>query len=67
MEEDLNIYRATVKIIERCWYDKKRFPLIKDISNVTKCSSKTIWRIASENGMQHRNTISRYATNKESA
>jgi hypothetical protein len=67
MEEDLNIYRATVKIVEYCWYNKRRFPMIKDISNATKCSPKTIWRIANDNGMPHRNTISRYATDKKSA
>jgi hypothetical protein len=67
MEEDLNIYRATVRIIERCWYNKKRFPTIEAISTVTTCSTKTIWKIASDNGFPHRNKISKNATNKESA
>ena len=67
MEEDLNIYRATVRIIEHCWYNKKKFPTIESISAVTTCSTKTIWRIAHDNGLPHRNSISKNATNKESA
>ena len=67
MEEDLNIYRATVRIIEHCWYNKKRFPTIDCISYTTRLSNKGIYKIASENGFPHRNKISRYATDKKSA
>ena len=67
MEEDLNIYRATSKIIEYCWYNKKRFFTIEDISKATKLSPKTIYRIAHNNNLPNRHLISRYATDKESA
>ncbi len=67
MEEDLNLDRAVLKIVEYCWYNKKKFPTIEAISAVTTCSTKTIWKIASDNGFIHRNKISKNATNKESA
>lgn len=67
MEEDLNIYRATVKIVEYCWYNKKRFPTIESIACTTHLSEKTIYKISRDVGLPHRNKINRYATNKESA
>lgn len=67
MEEDLNLERNIFKIIEYCWYNKKRFPTIDDIAKVTKYSSRTITRIASNHKLPFRQNISRYATDKESA
>lgn len=67
MEEDLNLDRNIFKIIEYCWYNKRRFPTIDDIAKVTKYSARTITRIASKNDLPYRQNISRYATDKESA
>lgn len=67
MEEDLNIYRATLKIVEYCWYNRKRFDTIEDIARVTKISPKTIYRMAHDNNLPHRYLISKYATDKKSA
>ena len=67
MEEDLNLDRNIFKIIEYCWYNKRRFPTVDDIAKVTKYSPRTITRIASNNSLPYRHTISRYATDKKSA
>lgn len=67
MEEDLNIERNVFKIIECCWYNRKRFKTIEDIAMVTKASPKTIYRIARDNNLPYRYLINSNATNKEGA
>jgi hypothetical protein len=67
MEEDLNLDRAVLKIVEYCWYNRQRFPTLTDIASVTKCSNRTLTRIARDNNLPPRYNISKYATDKESA
>lgn len=67
MEEDLNLDRAVLKIVEYCWYNRQRFPTLDDIAAVTKYSIRTLNRIAKNNNLPPRYNISRYATDKESA
>lgn len=65
--EDLNLERNVFKIVEYCWYNKKRFSTIEDIAKVTKVSPKTIARIAYNNNLPFRQTIHKDATDKKSA
>jgi predicted transcriptional regulator len=65
--EDLNLERNVFKIVEYCWYNKKRFNTIEDIASVTKISTRTITRIAYNNNLPFRQTIHKDATDKESA
>lgn len=67
MEEDLNLERSALKIIEYCWYNKKRFRSVEEISMVTKISPKAIFRIAYNNNLPSRRLIYKYATDKKSA
>ena len=67
MEEDLNLDRAIFRIVEYCWYNRQRFPTLTDIAEATKCSNRTLTRIARSNNLPPRYNISRYATDKESA
>lgn len=67
MEEDLNLDRCAFRIVEYCWYNRARFPNVKDISKVTKISPRTVSRIAYAHNLPNRNLISKYATDKKSA
>ena len=67
MTEDLNLERNAFKIVEYCWYNRARFPKVKDIAKVTKISTRTVSRIAYAHNLPNRNSINRNATDKESA
>ncbi|MEO6304846.1 MAG: hypothetical protein ABIP51_16920 [Bacteroidia bacterium] len=47
-EEDLNIENMVKSILEKAWYDKKRFPLIEQISIITGLSERQIYRLAKQ-------------------
>jgi hypothetical protein len=53
--EDLNIYNMKVRIITKCWLDKRRYPSIGDIASVTGLRDRTIHRIAMDNDLPKRN------------
>jgi len=42
--EDLNLYNMKVRIIKHCWFDKKRFPTFKDMSDTTGLTIRTLRR-----------------------
>lgn len=42
--EDLNLYRMKVRIIKECWFDKRRFPKLKDICDATGLTERTLHR-----------------------
>lgn len=65
--EDLNLERNIFKIIEYCWYNRKRFETVEDISRVTKLSVRTVSRIAYSHNLPHRYFIHKDATDKKSA
>lgn len=44
--EDLNLYRMKVGIIKRCWFDKRRFPKLKDICEATGLTERSLHRWA---------------------
>jgi hypothetical protein len=67
MEEDLNLDRAVLKIVKYCWYNKRRFPSINDIAKATHYTKYMLERVAKQNNLPHRGTITIYdAPNQKS-
>ncbi len=53
-EEDLNLHRMKLRIVTRCWFDKERFPTIKDIADATGMHERTLHRFAQDNNLPKR-------------
>jgi hypothetical protein len=68
--EDLNIYNNICKIVEECWFDTERFPMVEDIAMAMGCSDRHVTHLARMNNLPHRMDVMRinkiYATNKKS-
>ena len=67
--EDLNIYNNTCKILEYCWFEIDRFPLVEDIAMAMGYSTRHVSTLARINNLPHRSIVAkviRYETNKKS-
>jgi len=56
VNEDLNIERATLEIVKKCWYDKRKFPSVNSIADVTKTSLRNVYRIVKDHDLGNRNS-----------
>lgn len=69
-EEDLNIYRNTIKILEYCWYETDKFPTLTHIAVNMGYSERQLTALARANNLPHRAQVVReikYASDKKSA
>ena len=67
--EDLNIYRNISKILEHCWFNIERFPLVEDIGMAMGYSTRHVTTLARINNLPHRSIVGkeiRNASNKKS-
>lgn len=55
--EDLNINRAIDKIINYCWFNKDKFPTVKEIAEVTGLKERTVYSKAKKNRLPKRDKI----------
>ena len=66
--EDLNIYRNISRILEYCWFNTERFPLVEDIGIAMGYCTRHVTTLARMNNLPHRNIVAkevRYASNKK--
>ena len=66
--EDLNIYRNISKILEYCWFNTERFPLVEDIAEAMGYCTRHVTTLARMNNLPHRNIVTqevRYASDKK--
>ena len=57
LNENININAAILKIVKKCWYDKKRFNSVHDIAKATQTSVRTIYKIVKDNKLGERNSL----------
>ncbi|NBW33715.1 MAG: hypothetical protein EBR30_01520 [Cytophagia bacterium] len=67
IQEDLNIENMRKRVIGKCWYDKERFPTMKDIAVATGLSERTLNRLGRDYGFPRRTkaNIQRYIIGKK--
>jgi hypothetical protein len=56
-EEDLNIYRNTVRILRDCWHNPQKYRTIGGIVTVTGIDERKILNIAHDNGFENRKQL----------
>ena len=56
LDEDLNIERATIEIVKKCWYNKRKFPSATSIADITQTSIRNIYRIVKDHDLGDRNS-----------